>query len=141
MNNLFTANEYEVSTIVQSLPDGSARLVRTLTLYSVQVADGLYNQAHLVFDHAMTGPGSESPQAVVEYSQVQPGVHHIKARLPLEEFESYYNIVRSEAPIGVDFEEQPLAGGQGSTRVVRLSTGREPAGEGDADGWNRPIRR
>jgi hypothetical protein len=141
VDNLFLANEYEVSTMVQTLPDGSARLIRTLTLYSVQVAHDLYNQAELVFDSALARQGTDVPQATVDYEQVRPGVHHIKARLPLSEFEPYYNIVRREAPIGVGFEEKEQGGSRGSYRLVRLSTNREPTGEGDADGWNRPIRR
>jgi hypothetical protein len=137
MKNLFIAVEYEVSALTQTLPDGSAELSRTLKLYSIKLANGMYSEAVLTFDSRMMRPGTNVPQALIEYSEVQPGVHHINARLPIAEFEHYYNIVRSEAPIGVMFEEEV---GQFTYRWVGLTTAREPSGEGDSDSLTRPVR-
>ena len=136
MKNLFIAVEYEVNVMTMTLPDSSAHLTRTLKLYSIKLPSGLYNEATLVFDSQMKRPGTEIPLAQVDYQEVQPGVHHINAKLPLAEFEAYYNLVRREAPIGVGFEEQTA--GSFTYRFIRLTTVKEPTGEGDAE---RPARR
>jgi hypothetical protein len=119
---------YKVSTSIQRFTSGT-QFERVLDLESERFYHGLYYRVTLAFATNFSGDWG-SP--VVGYlSDTTTFTPRIVGWLDLKEFDYYYDILRSEKPVFLNYTIQ--SGSSGYLSKIGLSTLKEPLGEGPTD--------
>ncbi|WP_373532348.1 hypothetical protein [Vampirovibrio sp.] len=119
---------YKVSTAIQRFSSGT-QFERVLDLESERFYHGLYYRITLAFHTNFSGNWS-SP--VVGYlSETATFTPRIVGWLDLNEFNFYYEMLRSEKPVFLNYTLQ--SGTSGYLSKIGLSTLKEPLGEGPTD--------
>jgi len=132
----FEIQTYKVSAQLERFP-GEIRRSRLLEMTGPVLAHGIQNRATFAFSDFFGSP-SDAPYAnqVVGYL-VDGGFSGLSVSgwFPADEFEYFYDIVRSERPISVrySYKEYNRTSGNGYLREVGLGTNVEPIGEGPAE--------
>lgn len=132
----FEIQTYKVSAQLQRFP-GEIRRSRLLDMTGPVLAHGIQNRAYFMFSDFFRHP-SDQPYAnqVVGYTY-DGGFsgQSVAGWFPADEFEYYYDIVRSERPISVryTYKEGGKTSGNGYLQEVGLGTNVEPIGEGPAE--------
>lgn len=119
---------YKVSTSIRRFTSGT-QFERVLDLESERFYHGLYYRVTLAFHTNFFGTWG-SP--VVGYlSETTTFTPRIVGWLDLSEFDYYYDILRSEKPVFLNYTIQ--SGTSGYLTQIGLSTLKEPLGEGPTD--------
>lgn len=119
---------YKVSSSIRRFTSGT-QFERVLDLESERLYHGLYYRVTLAFHTNFSGTWG-SP--VVGYlSGTTTFTPQIAGWLDLKEFDYYYDILRSEKPVFLNYTIQ--SGTSGYLTQIGLSTIKEPLGEGPTD--------
>jgi hypothetical protein len=119
---------YKVSTSIRRFTSGT-QFERVLDMESERLYHGLYYRVSLAFHTNFSGTW-DSP--VVGYlSDTLTFTPRVVGWLDLKEFDYYYDLVRSEKPVFLNYTIQ--SGTSGYLTQIGLSTIKEPLGEGPTD--------
>lgn len=127
---LFQIETYEVSSYLNR-PAGQTRPSRVLKMTGPVLYHGIQNRATFGF-HPSFGGTWGSPVAGYVSNPGYAGLS-VVGWFPLQEFEYYYDILRSEKPLHVIYELRDPDAYVGYLREVGLGTATEPIGEGPSE--------
>ena len=128
----FEIESYKVSTYIQRLTSGSV-FERTLELKSVPLMHGSIRDQVSVILGFQTGFSGVVGFTAVGYLTTAPPSSTILGWLDLNEFNYYYDILRSEKPVLFFYELTDGSRSSGYLRRLGLGTSNEEIGEGPAD--------
>ena len=127
---IFMIETYKVSSYLERFP-GATRPSRVLELTGPVLHHGIQNRATFAFDPQFDGVWS-SPVAGYITDGGFSGLS-VVGWFPLAEFPYYYDIVRAERPVHVQYEYRDAGSTTGYLRLVGLGTSTEPLGEGPSE--------
>lgn len=130
----FEIETYKVSAHLRRYPraGGGASTVRERALHMVGPLQyhGIQNKAIFVFSDQFNSFNADAAGYVSDGGF--DGLT-VVGWFPRHEFGDYYDIVRAESPVSVEFFLRDAGAYSGYARTVGLNTGAEPVGEGPAD--------
>lgn len=127
---IFEIETYKVSTYLQRFT-GEARPTRVLEMVGPVLYHGIQNRAVFAFSSVFDGVWA-SPVAGYLTDGGFAGLS-VAGWFPLAEFTFYYDILRSERPVHVQYEFRDSGVSSGYLSLVGLGTSTEPVGEGPSE--------